>query len=185
MKILFACGGTAGHINPALAVAGYIHARHPETEILFAGNPKGMEARLVPQAGYAFAPIEIMGFQRKLSWFNIRYNLRSIGCLMRSWKRARQIIRTFGPDVIVGTGGYVSGPVLREGSKLGVKTLTHESNAFPGVTTKLLARTADKVLISVDEARRFLPSGRDYIVSGNPVREQIIFADREKARARL
>ena len=98
MKILFACGGTAGHINPALAVAGYIHARHPETEILFAGNPKGMEARLVPQAGYAFAPIEIMGFQRKLSWFNIRYNLRSIGCLMRSWKRARQIIRTFGPD---------------------------------------------------------------------------------------
>lgn len=144
-----------------------------------------MEARLVPQAGYAFAPIEIMGFQRKLSWFNIRYNLRSIGCLMRSWKRARQIIRTFGPDVIVGTGGYVSGPVLREGSKLGVKTLTHESNAFPGVTTKLLARTADKVLISVEEARRFLPSGRDYIVSGNPVREQIIFADREKARARL
>ena len=185
MKILFACGGTAGHINPALAVAGYIHARHPETEILFAGNPKGMEARLVPQAGYAFAPIEIMGFQRKLSWFNIRYNLRSIGCLMRSWKRARQIIRTFGPDVIVGTGGYVSGPVLREGSKLGVKTLTHESNAFPGVTTKLLARTADKVLISVEEARRFLPSGRDYIVSGNPVRAQIIFADREKARARL
>ncbi len=185
MRILFACGGTAGHINPAIAAAGYLKARHPEAEILFAGNPKGMEARLVPNAGFAFAPIEIMGFQRQLNWFNIRYNIRSIGCLALSWGRSRKLIRSFAPDVIVGTGGYVSGPILREGAKLGIKTLTHESNAFPGVTTKLLARTADKVLISVEEAKRFLPQGREYIVTGNPVREQILFANREKARAKL
>lgn len=138
MRILFACGGTAGHINPAIAAAGYLKARHPEAEILFAGNPKGMEARLVPNAGFAFAPIEIMGFQRQLNWFNIRYNIRSIGCLALSWGRSRRLIRSFAPDVIVGTGGYVSGPILREGAKLGIRTLTHESNAFPGVTTKLL-----------------------------------------------
>ena len=185
MRLLFACGGTAGHINPALAVAGYIRARHPEAEFLFAGNPKGMEARLVPAAGFPFAPIEIMGFQRKLSWFNVKYNLRSVGCFVLSWKRSKRLIEEFRPDVLVGTGGYVSGPILREGAKLGYLTVTHESNAFPGVTTKALARTADKVLLSVEEAKRFLPKGREYIVTGNPVREQIVFADRERAREKL
>lgn len=185
MKFLFACGGTAGHINPAIAVANYIRARHPDCEILFAGNPRGMEAKLIPNAGFEFSPIEIMGFQRKLTWFNVKYNLRSVGCLMLSWGRAKKMIRGFDPDVIVGTGGYVSGPVLREGHKLGYKTITHESNAFPGVTTKLLASTTDRVLLAVEEAKRFLPKNRDYVITGNPVREQIIFADREKARKKL
>lgn len=185
MKLLFACGGTAGHINPAIAMANYIKARHPQAEILFAGNPKGMEARLVPKAGYTFAPIEIMGFQRKPSWFNFKYNIRAVGCLALSWGRSKRLIQGFDPDVIVGTGGYVSGPILREGAKLGYKTITHESNAFPGVTTKLLARTADKVLISVEEAKRYLPHGREYVVTGNPVREEIFFANREKAREKL
>lgn len=185
MRFLFACGGTAGHINPAVAVANYIRERHPEAEILFAGNPKGMEARLVPAAGFRFAPIEIMGFQRQLNWFNIKYNFRSVGCLMLSWKRSRRLIGSFSPDVIVGTGGYVSGPVLLEGKKMGIPTLTHESNAFPGVTTKLLAKRVDKVLLSVEEAKRFLPENREYVVVGNPVREQVIFADREKARKKL
>ncbi|MCI8648532.1 MAG: UDP-N-acetylglucosamine--N-acetylmuramyl-(pentapeptide) pyrophosphoryl-undecaprenol N-acetylglucosamine transferase [Anaerotruncus sp.] len=185
MKFLFACGGTAGHINPAIAIANYIKARHPEAEILFAGHPKGMEARLIPAAGFSFAPIEILGFQRQLNWFNIKYNMRAIGCLILCWGRAKRLIQGFKPDVIIGTGGYVSGPVLREGHKLGYKTLTHESNAFPGVTTKLLAHTADKVLISVEEAKRFLPEDREYLVTGNPVREQILFANREQARQKL
>lgn len=185
MKILFACGGTAGHINPAIAVANYMRARHPDCQILFAGNPHGMEARLVPNAGFQFAPIEIMGFQRQINWFNFKYNLRSIGCFVLSWGRAKKMIQKFDPDVIVGTGGYVSGPVLREGHKLGYKTITHESNAFPGVTTKLLAATTDKILLAVEEAKRFLPKGREYIITGNPVREQIIFANREKARKEL
>lgn len=185
MRILFACGGTAGHINPAIAVASYIRSRHPEAEILFAGNPKGMEARLVPNAGFSFYPIEIMGFQRQFNWFNIKYNFRAVGCLALSWGRSKRLIQEFRPDVIVGTGGYVSGPILREAAKMGVRTLTHESNAFPGVTTKILARTADKVLICVEEAKRFLPPVREYIVTGNPVREQIIYADRAKAREKL
>lgn len=185
MNILFACGGTAGHINPAIAVANYIRERHPEAHFLFAGNPRGMEARLLPNAGFDFAPIDIMGFQRQLNWFNIKYNFRSVGCLILSGGRARRLIRSFAPDIIVGTGGYVSGPILREGTKLGIPTVTHESNAFPGVTTKMLARTADKILLSVQEAEKYLPAGRTYIVTGNPVREQVVFADREQARARM
>ena len=185
MKLLFACGGTAGHINPALAIAGYFKARHPGAQILFAGNPKGMEARLIPAAGYEFAPIEIMGFQRQLSWFNVKYNLRSVKCLALSWGRAKRLIQQFGPDLIVGTGGYVSGPVLREGAKLGYPTLTHESNAYPGITTKALARTADRVLLSVEEAKRYLPANRPYVVTGNPVREEILFSDRKAAREKL
>lgn len=185
MRFLFACGGTAGHINPAIAVANYIRGRHPDASILIAGNPKGMEARLVPAAGFDFAPIEIMGFQRQLNWFNIKYNFRSVGCLVRAPGRSRRLIRKFDPDIIVGTGGYVSGPILREGAKMGIPTITHDSNAFPGVTTKLLARTADKVLLCVEEAKRFLPEGRAYIVTGNPVREEILFAKREDARKKF
>lgn len=184
-RILFACGGTAGHINPAIAVAGFIRSRHPEAKLLFAGNPKGMEAKLIPAAGFEFYPIEIMGFQRQLNWFNIKYNLRSVQCLIMSWSRSKKLIEEFSPDIIVGTGGYVSGPILREGAKLGIKTITHESNAFPGVTTKVLARTADKILLSVEEAKKYLPEGRNYIVTGNPVRSEIIFADREKVREKL
>ncbi len=185
MKILFACGGTAGHINPALAVADTLRKRHPGVEIKFAGNPNGMEARLVPAAGYDFLPIEILGIQRRLNWRNIKYNLRSLYLLSLATGRAKKIIGGFGPDVVVGTGGYVSGPVLRTAHRLGVKTLTHEQNAFPGVTTRLLAATADKVLLAVPEAEARLPEGREYIVTGNPIREAILFADRAEARRAL
>lgn len=185
MKLLFACGGTAGHINPAIAMANMIRRRHPEAEILFAGNPNGMESRLVPGAGYDFAPIEIMGFQRKLNWRNVKYNARSVGCLLCSWSKAKKLIEDFSPDLLIGTGGYVSGPVLREGAKLGYKTLTHESNAYPGVTTRLLARTADSVLLAVEESKRWLPEGRQYLVTGNPVREEILTADRTAVRRRM
>lgn len=185
MRFMFACGGTAGHINPAIAVANYIKGRHSDADILFAGNPKGMEARLVTAAGFRFAPIEIMGFQRQFNWFNIKYNIRSVYCLALAPGRSRRLINEFKPDIIIGTGGYVSGPILREGAKMGIPTVTHESNAFPGVTTKLLAKTADKVLLCVEEAKRFLPQGREYVVTGNPVREQILFAKRGEARQRL
>ncbi len=185
MKILFACGGTAGHINPALAVAGALQKRHPGIQIKFAGNPNGMEARLVPAAGYDFLPIEILGIQRKINWRNIRYNFRSVYLLARAPGRVKKIIKSFEPDVVVGTGGYVSGPVLRTAHKMGIKTLTHEQNAYPGITTRLLAATADKVLLADEEAKTRLPKGRDYIVTGNPIREDILFADRAQARQEL
>ena len=185
MKILFACGGTGGHINPAIAVASYIREHYPDAEIRFAGSPKGMEAKLVTKAGFDFAPITIKGFQRKLNWRNIKYNVSSVFYLTTASARAGKLIKDFGPDIVVGTGGYVSGPVLRKAAKMGIKTLSHESNAFPGVTTKLLARYVDKILLAVPEARKYLPDDCEYGISGNPVRESIIFADRAKARAKF
>lgn len=184
-KILFVCGGTAGHINPALAVASTLRKAHKDTEILFAGNPQGMEARLVPGAGFAFTPIEVAGFQRRLTPENIKRNVKAARLLATASGRAKKIIADFGPDVVMGTGGYVSGPVVRQAAKMGVKTLTHESNAYPGMTTKLLSRYVDKVLLAVPKAQDFLPKGPSYVITGNPVRQEIIFADREKARQEL
>jgi len=185
MKILFACGGTAGHINPALAVAANIKKERPDTRILFAGNPDGMEARLVPKAGFPFVPIKIQGFQRQINWRNIKYNCKSVVYLMGASGHAKKIITDFQPDVVMGTGGYVSGPVLRTAAMMGVRTLTHEQNAFPGVTTKLLTKYVDKVLLAVGEAQAHLPGGTEYVVTGNPIREEILFAGRTEARAAL
>ncbi len=185
MRILFACGGSGGHINPAIAVASYLKKKQPDAVIQFAGSPKGMEAKLVTKAGFDFAPITIKGFQRKLSWRNIKYNISSVFYLTTASMRAEKLIKAFSPDIVVGTGGYVSGPVLRQAAKMGIKTLTHEANAFPGVTTKLLARYVDKILLAVPEAKKYLPDNRDYGICGNPVRESIIFADRAKAREKF
>lgn len=187
MKILFACGGTAGHINPALSVADSLCSRHPDTEVLFAGNPGGMEAKLIPKAGYPFAPIEIAGIQRKLTGENIRRNVRALYLLARSGPRAAKIIRDFEPDIVMGTGGYVSGPVVRKAHQMGIKTMTHEQNAFPGVTTKLLAPDVDRLLLAMPEAQKHLrlKDSSKLIVTGNPVREAIFSADRELSRMRL
>ena len=185
LKILFACGGTAGHINPALAVAGLLRERQPGCDILFAGNPKGMEAKLVPAAGYDFAPIEVLGFQRKLSFNNLGNNLMAVRYLLTASGKARWIIRNFAPDICMGTGGYVSGPVVRMAAKMGIPTLTHEQNAFPGVTTRLLCKYVDKALLAVPSAADYLPAGVKTVVTGNPVRGEVLTADREKSREKL
>lgn len=185
MRILFACGGTAGHINPAIAVASVIKQERSGAKILFAGNPSGMEATLVPKAGFDFIPIEVQGFQRKINTENIKRNINAARLLLTASAKAGTIIRDFAPDIAMGTGGYVSGPVIRKAAKMGVKTLTHEQNAFPGVTTKLLARSVDKVLLAVPEAKAFLPRRTDAVVTGNPIRQEILFASREKSRAAL
>lgn len=185
MKILFACGGTGGHINPAIAIASTLKAKQPDAQILFAGNPKGMEAKLVPQAGFDFAPITIKGFQRKLSWFNIKYNISSVFYLTTASARSKRLIEKFDPDLVVGTGGYVSGPILRKAAQMGIKTVSHESNAFPGVTTKLLSKYVDEILLAVPEAKKYLHQGCKEVVVGNPVRESIVYADRQKAREKL
>lgn len=187
MKILFACGGTAGHINPALSVADAICKQYPNTEIMFAGNPKGMEATLVPKAGYPFSPIEIAGIQRKLNGKNIIRNAKAMVLLAKSGPTAAKIIKDFGPDLVFGTGGYVSGPILRKANQLGIKTITHEQNAFPGVTTKLLSTNVDKILLAVEGAKKHLnPKVYNKIkITGNPVRQAIFLADRENSRIRL
>lgn len=187
MKILFACGGTAGHINPALSVADSLCARYPEVEVMFAGNPNGMEARLVPKAGYPFSPIEVAGIQRKISAKNVVRNAKALYLLAKSGPTAEKIIRDFDPDIVMGTGGYVSGPVVRKAHKMGYKTVTHEQNAFPGVTTKLLAPDVDKVLIAMEGAKKHLKLKDEskMVMTGNPVREAIFSADRETSRMRM
>ena len=182
MKILFACGGTAGHINPAIAIANYLKEKDPETEILFAGNPNGMEAKIVPNAGYDFAPIKVLGIQRRISVHNIKNNIKALWYLAGSGSRAKEIIEGFKPDIVMGTGGYVSGPVVRKAALLGYKTIAMENNAFPGMTTKLLAKHVDKILLDVEESKKFLPEGKEYVVTGNPVRQEIFSQDREAAR---
>ena len=182
MKILFACGGTAGHIKPAIAVANYMKEYDPETKILFAGNPNGMEARIVPNAGYDFAPIKVLGIQRRINMRNIKNNIKALWYLMSSSSRAKEIIEGFKPDIVMGTGGYVSGPVVRKAALLGYKTIAMENNAFPGMTTKLLAKHVDKILLDVEESKKFLPEDKEYVVTGNPVRQEIFTADRREAR---
>ena len=184
MKILFACGGTAGHINPGLSIAAALKSRCPDAVIRFAGNPDGMEARLVPGAGFDFVPFRAMGIQRRLTPYNIYRNAKSVCLLLTAQARARKVIRAFGPDLVVGTGGYVSGPILLTAAKMGIPTATHEQNAFPGVTTKLLAKQVDKVLLAVEKARDYLPkeAAERCVVTGNPVRPEILTERREEAR---
>ena len=184
-RILFATGGTGGHINPALAVAGYIRKTEPTAEILFVGTAEKMEARLVPAAGFAFRTIDISGFQRKISLENLKRNISTLSKLLRASSQAKKILLDFQPDVVVGFGGYVSGPVLRMASKLGIPTAIHEQNAYPGVTNKALAKKADAVMLTVAAAEKYLKCKNPCEVTGLPVRGEITSADREFARAEL
>ena len=185
MKILFAGGGTAGHINPALAVAGYIKSKAPDTEILFVGNRGGMEETLVPKAGFKMEFITISGFSRSISMNGLKHNLKTAKRVFTSSNEAKKIIAGFNPDICVGTGGYVSGPVLRTACKMGIPVVIHEQNAYPGVTNKMLAKNAERVMLAVKDAKKHFDKNASIVVTGNPVRSEIITADREKARKKL
>lgn len=185
MKYLFAAGGTGGHINPALAVAGYIREQEPDAEILFVGTADKMEAKLVPAAGFAFETIEISGFQRKPSLENLKRNLLTVKRMFTASAASKRIIRAFAPDVAIGFGGYVSGPVIRQAHKLGVKTAIHEQNAFPGMANKTLAKSVDRVMLTVDAARSYLQPKNEPVVTGLPVRGEILHANRDLARFEL
>lgn len=185
MKIIFAAGGTGGHINPALAAAGEIRERYPDAEILFIGTKDKMEARLVPQAGFEFEGISMSGFQRKLTIKNIFRNIATLWRVAFSGFAVKKIIKKFAPDVVVGFGGYVSGPVVKAAASMGIKTAIHEQNAFPGVTNKLLAKNADAVMLAVEKAKEHLECKNPPIVTGLPVRNEILRADRDFARAEM
>ena len=184
-KILFATGGTGGHINPALAVAGYIKENYPNAEILFVGTADRMEAQLVPAAGYDFKTIEIQGFSRELNLSGLKYNLITIKKLLKSEGQAKKIIAEFNPDVVIGFGGYVSGPVLSVAARMGIPTAVHEQNAFPGVTNKSLAKKVDVVMLTAPEAEKLLKPKNPCVVTGLPIRGEIITANKEFARAEM
>jgi len=185
MRILLAGGGTAGHINPAIAIAQYIKANEKNAEILFAGTPNGMEAKLVKDAGFNFTPIEVMGIYRGITPSDIKHNFKAIKMLLRCKKKAKEIIKAFKPDIVFGTGGYVSGPIVLTATKLGIKTAIHEQNAFPGVTTRLLAKKVDIVFSAVAEAKSHLKVKGKFEVVGNPVRESVIMKSKQEARQEL
>ncbi|MGN1117126.1 MAG: undecaprenyldiphospho-muramoylpentapeptide beta-N-acetylglucosaminyltransferase [Acutalibacteraceae bacterium] len=185
MKYLFAAGGTGGHINPALAVAGEIREKYPDSEILFIGTKNKMEATLVPKAGFDFETISISGFQRQISVANIFKNIKTLFNLFISAFQTRKIIKRFNPDVVVGFGGYVSGPVLRTAYKLGYPTAIHEQNAYPGITNKTLAKHVDRVMITVESVRDRFESKNECIFTGLPVRGEMLKADRDFSRAEM
>ncbi len=185
MHILFAGGGTAGHINPALAVAGYIKEHHPDAKISYIGTEKGLEARLVREAGYDFYTIEVAGFQRKISFENIKKNISAVVKMFTSSSAAKKLLKSLNPDVVVGTGGYVSGPVLREAAKLKIRTCIHEQNAYPGVTNKALSSMVDEVMLAFPEAEGKLKGKNKAVITGNPVRMSVLNANREDARKKL
>ncbi len=186
MKVLIACGGTGGHINPGLAIADIIKSKYPDAEFLFAGTPKGMESKLIPKAGYKIETIKVAGFQRKISLENIGRNIKAVTYLAMSGKRAREIITNFKPDIAIGTGGYAAGPVIRKAAKMGIPSAIHEQNAYPGVTNKLLAKEVDYVMLTVIEALDFMDKDKfEYSVTGLPVRSNINTVTKSEARKKL
>ena len=181
MKILFAGGGTAGHINPALAIANRVRELYSDTEVHFVGTKEGLEAGLIPHSGFPIDFIKVHGFERKLSFGT----LKTAAELPAAVAASKKIIKKFKPDVVVGTGGYVCGPVLYAAARLKIPTLVHESNAFPGITTKILSRYVDEVAIGIDDGRKFIPNAKNIVFTGNPVRPSILTVERSAARAEL
>ncbi len=185
MKVLIATGGTGGHVNPALAVAGEIKKRYPEAEICFVGTKDRIEAKIVPAAGYPLKTIEISGFKRGFSPAEIKANIKTVIKLAKSSKAVKQIINEFKPDVAIGFGGYVSGPVIRMAAKMGVPTAIHEQNAYPGITNKALAEQVDVVMLTAEEAKTHMKCKNEPIVTGLPIRGEILEADPVKSREEL
>lgn len=185
MNLIFTCGGTAGHINPALAVASMMRQRDPQCNILFIGATGHMEEKLVPQAGYELRCLPGSGLSRKLSPAGIRQNLHAVKCVLDAVRECKRIFREFQPDVIIGTGGYASFPALYAGFSMGIPVCVHESNAVPGVTTRLAARLADHVMVCFEESRSRYPNPGRVEVVGMPVRREFIYCSREEARREL
>ena len=185
MHILFAGGGTAGHINPALSVAEYIKLQNPNAKISYIGARGKLEETLVPQNGYDFYPISVAGFQRKLTPKNIAKNCDAAIKAVTSSIEARKLLKELKPDIVMGTGGYVSGPVVRQAYKMGIKTCIHEQNAFPGVTTKMLAENVDAVMLAMEGAKKYLNLKAEPYITGNPVRPELMGVSKQEARKRL
>lgn len=185
MRIIFTCGGTGGHINPAIAVAKLCQERIPDCEILFIGAQGGMEENLVPREGYRLETLKISNYQRKLTPAGIWHNVTTLWNMAGSMAKVKRVIREFRPDVIVGTGGYASFPALKMGAKLGIPTAVHESNAVPGLTTRMVAKDVDRILVSFEDSRSCYDHPEQVQVTGTPVRGEFLYTDREQARQAL
>ena len=181
MRVIFAGGGTGGHINPAISIADYAKSQDSEFEALFIGTKRGLESKLVPKAGYDIKYIDISGFNRK----NLLKNVSVVAKLIKSRLDCRKIIREFKPDCVVCTGGYVSGPVIMAAAKEGIPSLIHEQNVYPGLTVKGSEKYVDYLAVSFDETVNLMNAKEKCVVTGNPIRTQILEANKEEARKKL
>ncbi len=185
MKVLFTCGGTAGHINPAVALARMFQERNDNCQVLFVGAKGGMEERLVPKEGFPLETVTISSFWRTLSPSGVKHNLKTLRNLSVSKKEAARILDDFQPDLVVGTGGYASFPVVNAAAHRGIPTAVHESNAVPGLTTKRLSKVADRVMVGYEESRAHYDHPEKVVVTGTPVRGDFFKKTREEARMAL
>ena len=185
MNVIFTCGGTGGHINPAIAVANILKERQPDVKILFIGAQGHMEEKLVPAAGFELVTLPGSGLSRKLNLAGIKKNINAVKCVLSAVGKCKKIIRDFEADVIVGTGGYASFPAIYAGAKLGIPTVVHESNALPGLTTKLAAGVATKVLVCFEESVKHYKKPELVEVVGMPVRKEFLFGNKADARKEL
>jgi UDP-N-acetylglucosamine--N-acetylmuramyl-(pentapeptide) pyrophosphoryl-undecaprenol N-acetylglucosamine transferase len=178
LRFIISGGGTGGHIYPAIAIANALKLRFPSAEFLFVGAQDKMEMQKVPQAGYAIQGLWIAGLQRKLTLDNVLFPLKLISSL---WKSSR-IIRNFKPDVVIGTGGFASGPLLQMANSRGIPTLIQEQNSYPGITNKLLSKKASKICVAYDQLDRFFPASK-LVFTGNPVRQDLLDVQGKRAEA--
>ena len=185
MNVIFTCGGTAGHINPAIAVANILKERHPDCKILFIGAKGHMEEKLVPKAGYELKCLPGSGLSRSLSFTGLKKNVKAMKNVLSAVSQCKNFIREFGADVVVGTGGYASFPALHAASKLKIPTIVHEANAVPGLTTKMAAKTATRVLVAFKESAAYYRDPKKVEVVGMPVRKEFVLTEREDARKEL
>ena len=181
MRVIFAGGGTGGHINPALSIAGYASEHDENFEALFIGTKRGLETKLVPAAGYNIEYIDIQGFNRK----NLFKNFAVIKKLYESRKKCKKIMEEFKPDCVVCTGGYVSGPVAMAAGKLKIPALIHEQNVYPGLTVTASEKYVDYIAVSFEETVNHMKSSSKCVFTGNPVRGEIVNANRKDARNQL
>lgn len=183
MKVLLAGGGTGGHVYPAIAIANKIKEHNPDCEILFVGTKNGIESEIVPKAGFELKTVTVQGFKRKIDLDNIKRVFK----LCKGLEQSRRIVKKCKPDIVIGTGGYVSGPVLFNAAMNKRVTIVHEQNSFPGVTNKILSKVATKVLTSFEDShKRFPEASQDKLVlTGNPVRKEILNSRKFIARKNL
>ena len=181
MKVLLAGGGTAGHINPALAIAGCVKANDPKSEFLFVGTKRGLEHTLVPKAGYDIEYVEVEGLSKKLTY----KNFKSLCHMLTAKSKCKKIIKRFKPDIVIGTGGYVCAPAVMAANSMGIPTLIHEQNVFPGSAIKLLSKKSTVTAISFEESRKYFSGAKNIIYTGNPIRPEIFSVDRKSARENM
>ena len=181
-RVIFTCGGTAGHVNPAIALAQLALTKNPQAQILFVGAERGLEKDLVPKAGYEFKTVHISSFHRSFKPAELKHNLISVGNLLRAPGEARAILRAFRPDAVVGTGGYASYPLVKAAARAKIPTAVHESNAVPGLTTQMLETYADRIMVGFESCRKHYRRPEKVVVTGTPVRSGFFSMTKTQAK---